>query len=297
MNWSTASLPESINDAAGPRQMMRPCSSIAASSPMRCALAMSWVMAIAVLPNRRTQSTISPSITAPMIGSRPVVGSSKNMMSGCEAIARWLTDHCYRMTGKREDDTWGCIAWAEDKKGERLESPEITISIAKAEGWYQKNGSKWKTMPELMLRYRCATLFARLYAPELTMGIQTADEVEDIAPVVSEPVRPIFGAPKEERKYDPEMDRVQAPAQAAEPAKPEVKPDPQSDTARMVKAVKQLLKMRNVSEIDLMALLHTEGLDDSIGTVDELAKVAVKTLEKVHEKWADYESKIKGAAK
>ena len=55
---------------------------------MRRALAMSWVIATAVLPSRFTQSTISPSMIAPMIGSSPVVGSSKNSMSGCDAIAR-----------------------------------------------------------------------------------------------------------------------------------------------------------------------------------------------------------------
>jgi hypothetical protein len=37
-------------------------------------------------------------------------------------------------------------------------------------------------MPELMLRYRSAAFFARLYAPDITLGMQTAEEVEDIAP-------------------------------------------------------------------------------------------------------------------
>lgn len=95
----------------------------------------------------------------------------------------------YTMTGTRGDDTQGCIAWATDKSGERLEGPEVTIGMAKAEGWFQKNGSKWKTMPELMLRYRAATLFSRLYAPELSLGLHTEDEVVDVvevAPVVTE---------------------------------------------------------------------------------------------------------------
>ena len=35
-------------------------------------------------------------------------------------------------------------------------------------------------MPELMLRYRAATLFGRLYAPEILMGMRTQDEIEDI---------------------------------------------------------------------------------------------------------------------
>jgi hypothetical protein len=74
------------------------------------------------------------------------------------------------------------IRAAIDKTGERLKSPEVTIGMAKAEGWYYRNGSKWSTMPELMLCYRSATLFTRLYAPEIAMGIQTADEVVEIGP-------------------------------------------------------------------------------------------------------------------
>lgn len=89
----------------------------------------------------------------------------------------------YKITGKKGTDSWGCIAWAKDlADGEVLEGPEVTIAMAKAEGWYAKNGSKWKTIPDLMLRYRAATFFARLFAPELTMGIRTQDEVQDIGP-------------------------------------------------------------------------------------------------------------------
>src|SRR5690606_28728464 len=52
--------------------------------------------------------------------------------------------------------------------------------MAHAEGWVSKNGSKWKTMPELMIRYRAAAFFGRLYAPEITMGMHTQEEVMDI---------------------------------------------------------------------------------------------------------------------
>lgn len=90
----------------------------------------------------------------------------------------------YALTGTGDD--LGCTAWATDRANEKLESPRVTIGMAKAEGWFQRNGSKWKTMPDLMLRYRAATLFARLYAPELTMGIQADDEIIDITPIVTE---------------------------------------------------------------------------------------------------------------
>jgi hypothetical protein len=77
-------------------------------------------------------------------------------------------------------DDKACYAWTMDKSGHRLEGPKITISMAVAEGWYTKPGSKWVTMPELMLRYRAAAFFGRLYAPELLMGMQTTEEVNDV---------------------------------------------------------------------------------------------------------------------
>lgn len=73
-----------------------------------------------------------------------------------------------------------CVAWAIEKAtGERLESPPVTIELAAKEGWFGKEGSKWQTMPDVMLRYRAASFFGKLYAPELLMGIQTAEEVYD----------------------------------------------------------------------------------------------------------------------
>ncbi|BDD93504.1 hypothetical protein PanNE5_29440 [Pandoraea sp. NE5] len=74
-----------------------------------------------------------------------------------------------------------CYAWAIEKEtGERLESPTISIQMAIDEGWLTKNGSKWQTMPEVMLRYRAAAFFGKIYAPELLMGLQTAEESADI---------------------------------------------------------------------------------------------------------------------
>jgi len=52
--------------------------------------------------------------------------------------------------------------------------------MAEAEGWTKKGGSKWRTMPELMARYRAAAFWARLYVPEMLMGYMTQEEVEDI---------------------------------------------------------------------------------------------------------------------
>lgn len=74
-----------------------------------------------------------------------------------------------------------CVAWAIEKAtGERLESAPVTMEMAVNEGWFGKNGSKWKSMPDLMMRYRSAAFFGRIYAPELLMGLPTAEEVHDV---------------------------------------------------------------------------------------------------------------------
>ena len=65
------------------------------------------------------------------------------------------------------------------KNGRRIEGMEVNMQMAKDEGWLGKNGSKWKTMPQLMLRYRAASFFSSLNCPELTMGIYTKEEIED----------------------------------------------------------------------------------------------------------------------
>jgi hypothetical protein len=96
-------------------------------------------------------------------------------------------NQCGRFSAMRyelkRDDTGraqACRAWAlERATGDRLEGAWVTLEMAQAEGWAGKNGSKWKTMPELMLQYRAAAFFVRTYAPELSMGLQTAEEVVD----------------------------------------------------------------------------------------------------------------------
>lgn len=74
-----------------------------------------------------------------------------------------------------------CTAYAKDKRtGEVLESSPISLEMAILEGWYTKNGSKWKTMPKQMLMYRAASFWTNAYAPDISMGIRTAEEVQDI---------------------------------------------------------------------------------------------------------------------
>lgn len=94
-------------------------------------------------------------------------------------------------TGHIDINDTACRAYTTDKTGKVVHGPWVSIEIAVHEGWYTKSDSKWRTMPEVMLRYRAAAFFGRLYCPEILLGMQTSEELHDITPVevTAEPVR------------------------------------------------------------------------------------------------------------
>jgi len=105
--------------------------------------------------------------------------SSKFLIACLNSSSRFKTPIRYEFKGKPNTDEWGCRAYATDSSDEVLYGSWITIGMAKQENWYGKDGSKWKTMPEQMLRYRAAAFFQRAYAPEISMGMLTKEEFED----------------------------------------------------------------------------------------------------------------------
>lgn len=96
-------------------------------------------------------------------------------------VTKWVDRQRVTTKHKATVQNLECIAWAIEKEtGARIDSPKVSIEMAVKEGWYGKSGSKWQTMPEVMLRYRTASFFGKLYAPELLMGLQTVEEAHDI---------------------------------------------------------------------------------------------------------------------
>lgn len=74
-----------------------------------------------------------------------------------------------------------CVAYTTKKGREQvLESSPVTIEMAIKEGWFTKSGSKWQSMPKQMLMYRAASWWTSVYAPELSMGMRTVEEEQDI---------------------------------------------------------------------------------------------------------------------
>jgi hypothetical protein len=83
-----------------------------------------------------------------------------------------------------EGDRRQCTASATDAESGELCEQTVTMAMAEAEGWTKKSGSKWKTLPDLMLQYRAAMFLIRLTCPEVLMGMQSKEELEDVAPVI-----------------------------------------------------------------------------------------------------------------
>lgn len=112
--------------------------------------------------------------------------SSKFLIATINASGRFSPLR-YEFKGVEGTPDYGCrcVAYEVSDKGheEPLTGDWITMEMATKEGWTSKSGSKWKTMPNQMLRYRAAAFWQRVYCPEISMGLITKEEAEDIQDV------------------------------------------------------------------------------------------------------------------
>lgn len=86
----------------------------------------------------------------------------------------------------------GCRIIATDKNGNLCEGTRVTIEMAKQEGWFSKQGSKWQTMPDQMLIYRAYSFFARAYCPDKLLGIHDEFENLDISKIEQKAENPFI---------------------------------------------------------------------------------------------------------
>lgn len=106
--------------------------------------------------------------------------SSKFLIATVNTCGRFSAMR-YEWKGEPGRPEYGCRAWAMEREtSERLDGIWVTWAMVNAEGWASKNGSKWKTMADQMFVYRAAAFWQRVYAPDLAMGLQTAEEVRDV---------------------------------------------------------------------------------------------------------------------
>lgn len=82
--------------------------------------------------------------------------------------------------GEKGKDSYGCyLSAVRVSDGKIINGPTVTMQMAKAEKW--TSNSKWLTLTDLMLAYRCQSFFCRLYVPEAMNGIYTSEEVEEVS--------------------------------------------------------------------------------------------------------------------
>ncbi len=112
----------------------------------------------------------------------------KNKPSWSSAFLVASVNTCGRFSPLRYEDEgevskpgWRCRAFARElSTGDVLRGTWISWEMAMGEGWVSRPDSKWKTMPEQMIRYRAAAFWTRTFAPEISLGMHTAEEVADV---------------------------------------------------------------------------------------------------------------------
>lgn len=131
------------------------------------------------MANRMGASVFQIMQSLNIIKGRPA-WSSAFIIATINQSKRFKTQLNYRLTGKWKDKTLACVAFATANDGTLCESVEVNYQMAKDEGWIDKTGSKWQTMPELMIRYRAASFFGKQFCPDLLLGLMSTEEQYDI---------------------------------------------------------------------------------------------------------------------
>ena len=227
-------------------------------------------------------------------------------------------EYTYRNEAKQKLTTkvklvdWQCIAWALEGRDQRLpegvntlakardagipilEGPPVSIGMSVQEGWYGKEGSKWKTMPMLMLRYRAASFFGRIYAPELMMGLPTIEELQDLGPALPEFSKPIFGSPTPTiDAINPVIPPEPAPG-AAEGGQVEksavTNPPPVKQTP--VELLRDCLKIAKLQEQSLLEFLHEIGSIEDEKSLEEIHLKNPTLIPMLISQWSDIVDKM-----
>jgi hypothetical protein len=254
------------------------------------------------------------------------VNGQKTTRKGVEKIHDYQVIAWSTERGSKLPADCGTLAKARELGLPILEGPPASIEMAVLDGWFHRSGSKWQTMPWVMLNYRAATFFGRLYAPELQMGLPTVEELEDTLPEPQPMSRPIFrsaataaevkaalaDSPVADQTPEPKPTPTPAP-DAPEPKQSEPQPPgelpletptpapkpekPQSEQQRYAKAVRNLCASASprILESTLLGFCVEVGISD--GSAPEIDALPPEALKQVHDNWAGIAKRIYDAQK
>ena len=218
---------------------------------------------------------------------------AKFIVSLINKSGKFKTPLLYEMSGEivrnkegllSPDSTRKCNAYAVLKETSDKISQEVDVKMAFLEGWTKKPGSdktlktnKWHTMTDVMLQYRAAKFFGNMYCPELVMGLNTREELEDIsdAEVIEETEtgKDIFekGEPVDttpDTVLDPAKEvKQQAAPQAVQPpetTEPTSEPVPQANTQEKQPTIPENASPVSAADIDTLALQDKNPPEDIV---------------------------------
>lgn len=196
--------------------------------------------------------------------------SSQFLISMVNASGRYSPLQ-FKMSG--QGDGKSCVAWARHlETGDIVEGPEVSIDMAKKEGWYGKNGSKWQTLPDLMLRYRAAGFFARLYCPDLCLGIRTMEEETEIKRQERE-TAPIF-TPPSPQQVQPSNGGTAVVIDAEETVAKE-ESDPRAEA---LAEVLQLVTASKADAVEIERVLRAREILGETGTIPRLGEAKLRDI-------------------
>jgi hypothetical protein len=197
-----------------------------------------------------------------VVNGRPA-WSSQYIIAVINASGKYKHELKFEFSGK--GDTLSCFAWTTTQDGERLEGPKITMGMAKAEGWVDRNGSKWKTMPEVMIRYRAASFFGRLYCSDMIMGIYAEEEAESMTGYAS--VEAIEQEARAEIAANANSVMIEAPKDYAPPSDGEATETPKVDPETGEVLENRDQQQQKASILDMARGAIMERVDYEMGRV------------------------------
>jgi hypothetical protein len=196
-----------------------------------------------------------------------------------------------------EGDDYGCTAFAKDKEtGDVLEGPKVDWNMVKGEGWIGKPGSKWKTMPALMFRYRAGAYFANIYAPDITLGMMTSEELTDLPHETRVATGRVVGEMPMVKLANPYEDATQEPYIAPEPSLEPALESPveiseETERKTILADIKATLAAEKSTITNFAPLCRAAGL---LTPGTQLIDAPIDSLRMIHEKRVEL---LKGESK
>lgn len=242
-------------------------------APGDCLIALSLAQTMGEAPLMLMQNTFMVSGT-PGFKTQFMIARA-NRLAGFRSSIRWEVRQLDPPTTKAsgfEMPNLEVRAYALDRFGEPIDAT-VTTAMAIAEGW-TKN-PKYRTMPKHMLMWRAAAFLIRLFSPEVMMGFQTAEEVEDLVAsgqMKPEPTRaevprlaefsPDPQSPEGQAEAEAKLDSVREPGDDEPPEAPKQAPEGKFLDAATAKALEEAAGAKQIPPKALETfLMESWGVD------------------------------------